>query len=84
MCIWLVGFVLGGLALTACNVDIVTSFSASVAALGNIGRPGPGRPTDNYAFLPAAAKWTLILLMLLGRLEIFTVVILLVPEFWRK
>lgn len=85
VCIWLVGFVLGGLALTACNVDIVTSFSASVAALGNIG-PGLGLvgPTDNYAFLPAAAKWTLILLMLLGRLEIFTVVILLVPEFWRK
>ncbi len=83
--IWLASFVLGALALTACNVDVMTSFSAAVAALGNIG-PGLGLvgPTDNYAFMPAAAKWTLMLLMLLGRLEIFTVVILLVPEFWRK
>jgi trk system potassium uptake protein TrkH len=41
-------------------------------------------PTDNYAWLPGAAKWVLVLCMLLGRLEIYTVLILFVPEFWRK
>jgi trk system potassium uptake protein TrkH len=41
-------------------------------------------PTDNYSTLPDLAKWVLVFCMLLGRLEIYTVVILFVPEFWRK
>ncbi|MBC7356852.1 MAG: TrkH family potassium uptake protein, partial [Desulfomicrobiaceae bacterium] len=52
--------------------------------LGNIG-PGLGTvgPAENFAHLPTAAKWLLSLCMLLGRLEIYTVLVLLVPEFWR-
>ena len=72
-------------ALTAMGLDLITSFSAVLATIGNIG-PGLGMvgPVDNYAALPLAAKWVLIGCMLLGRLEIYTVVILLIPEFWRK
>ncbi|MFC1826202.1 TrkH family potassium uptake protein, partial [Thermodesulfobacteriota bacterium] len=48
--------------------------------------PGLGMvgPADNFAQIPYLGKWLLIWCMLLGRLEIYTVIILLVPEFWRK
>jgi len=67
------------------GVDLVTSFGAVAGTLGNIG-PGFGTvgPAGNFAHIPEAAKWLLIWCMLLGRLEIYTVIILLVPEFWRK
>ncbi|MBU1004129.1 MAG: TrkH family potassium uptake protein [Proteobacteria bacterium] len=78
-------FIVSSFLLTAMGVDIVTAFSAVVASIGNIG-PGLGGvgPTDNYAHLPLMAKWLLVFCMLLGRLEIYTVIILFVPEFWRK
>jgi len=78
-------FILSSFLLAAMNVDVVTSFSAVAACIGNIG-PGIGTvgPTDNYAHLPMMAKWLLALCMLLGRLEIYTVIVLFVPEFWRK
>ncbi len=67
------------------NVDFMTSFTAVASAIGNIG-PGFGivGPTENFAQISAAGKWLLIFCMLLGRLEIYTVIILFVPEFWRK
>jgi trk system potassium uptake protein TrkH len=67
------------------GVDFVTSFSSVAATLGNIG-PGLGTvgPVDNYAQIPVLGKWVLIWCMLLGRLEIYTLIIILVPEFWRK
>jgi trk system potassium uptake protein len=54
------------------------------SCLGNIG-PGFGTvgPAENYAHLPDLAKWVLAGCMLLGRLEIYTVIILIVPEFWK-
>jgi len=72
-------------ALAGLGVDFVTSFSAVAATLGNIG-PGFGAvgPLENFADIPMFGKWLLIWCMLLGRLEIFTVIILLVPEFWRR
>ena len=78
-------FLLAGLLLMVVGLDASTAFSSAVACLGNIG-PGFGDvgPMENYAGLPAAAKWLLVLCMLLGRLEIYTVFILFVPEFWRK
>jgi trk system potassium uptake protein TrkH len=78
-------FVLSGLALTALGVDLVTAFTAVAACIGNIG-PGLGQvgPVDNYAGIPTLGKWVLSFCMLLGRLEIYTVLVLLVPEFWRK
>jgi len=71
--------------LAGMGVDFVTSFSAVAAAIGNIG-PGFGMvgPVENYAQIPFLGKWLLIWCMLLGRLEIFTVIIFMVPEFWRK
>jgi trk system potassium uptake protein TrkH len=71
--------------LAGMGVDFVTAIGAVASAIGNIG-PGFGTvgPVENYAHLPALGKWLLIWCMLLGRLEIFTMLILLVPEFWRK
>ncbi len=78
-------FILSSFVLTALGIDLITSFSAVAACIGNIG-PGLGSvgPTNNYAHLPLVAKWVLSFCMLLGRLEIYTVIILFVPEFWRK
>jgi trk system potassium uptake protein TrkH len=78
-------FILSSLMLTALGIDLITSFSAVAACIGNIG-PGLGSvgPTNNFAHLPLMAKWVLSFCMLLGRLEIYTVIILFVPEFWRK
>lgn len=77
-------FILFSLLMAALGLDLLTSFSSVAATLGNIG-PGFGAvgPADNYAALPQAAKWLLSLSMLLGRLEIYTVLVLVIPEFWR-
>ena len=77
-------FILISLLVAAMGVDMLTAFSSAAATLGNIG-PGFGAvgPADNYAAIPMAGKWLLSLSMLLGRLEIYTVLVLLVPEFWR-
>lgn len=78
-------FIVGICLMSAMGLDITTSFGAVAATLGNIG-PGLGGvgPTDNYAYLPDAGKWLLSFFMLAGRLEIFTVIILFSPSFWRK
>lgn len=83
--LWIGLFVLAAFVVAATGVDVVSSFAASLACIGNIG-PGIGSvgPTDNYAHLPELAKASLTLCMVLGRLEIYTVIILFVPEFWRK
>ncbi len=78
-------FAFSAVLLSAMGVDWLTSFGAVAATIGNIG-PGFGLvgPTENFAALPYMVKWVLIACMLIGRLEIFTVIILLAPEFWRK
>jgi trk system potassium uptake protein TrkH len=73
------------IALMAFDLDFLTSASAAVAALSNVG-PGLGPiigPAGNFATLPEASKWLLCFGMLLGRLELFTVLILFFPQFWR-
>ncbi len=64
--------------------DIVTSFTTALATLGNIG-PGFGRigPVESYAFFPDYIKWYLSVIMMIGRLEIYTVLVLVTPAFWR-
>jgi trk system potassium uptake protein len=72
--------------LAALGLDPVTAISSSVQAMGNIG-PGLGDivgPAGNFATLPDAAKWILSFQMLLGRLELFTVLVLFMPEYWRS
>ena len=78
-------FALGSVLLAGLDVDFITSIAAVASSIGNIG-PGFGMvgPVENYAQIPILGKWLLIWWMLLGRLEIFTLIILLVPEFWRK
>ncbi|MBW2175239.1 MAG: TrkH family potassium uptake protein, partial [Deltaproteobacteria bacterium] len=78
-------FVLSSILLAAMGVDVATSLAAVAATIGNIG-PGLGMvgPADNYAHIPILGKWLLVVCMLLGRLEIYTILILFVPEFWRK
>jgi trk system potassium uptake protein TrkH len=78
-------FVVSSMLLGMMGVDMMTSFGAVAACIGNIG-PGFGSvgPTENFAHLPDIAKWLLLWCMLLGRLEIYTMIILFVPEFWKK
>jgi trk system potassium uptake protein TrkH len=83
--LYLTAWVVGSLALTAAGLDLITGISAAASALGNVG-PGLGAvgPVEHYAGLPLPAKWMLSFLMLLGRLEIFPVLILLNRETWRR
>lgn len=70
--------------LSLFQLDPVTALSAAGSAIANVG-PGLGEivgPAGNYATLPAGAKWLLSIAMLLGRLELFTVLVLFVPSFW--
>jgi trk system potassium uptake protein TrkH len=78
-------FALLAILLSALGLDTVTAISGAATALANVG-PGLGDiigPSGNFAPLPTAAKWLLSTGMLLGRLELFTVLILFLPAFWR-
>ncbi len=89
----IVGFVLlylvltlaGALAMSFLGMDLLTSLGASAATLGNIG-PGLGDvgATDNYGWMSSPALAILSFLMLVGRLEVYTVLLLLLPETWRR
>jgi trk system potassium uptake protein TrkH len=78
-------FVVTGLLMTLFVPDTTTAIAASIATIGNI---GPGLAgvgaIENYAWIPIPGKWILVLSMLLGRLEIFTVLIVFRPEVWRR
>jgi trk system potassium uptake protein TrkH len=74
------------LVLSMIGLDLLTSLSGAAATLGNIG-PGLGPeigPSGNYAGLPDSAKWVLTLGMFLGRLELLSVFVLLMPRFWQR
>jgi trk system potassium uptake protein TrkH len=72
------------LIMSAVGLDQITALSSVLTTLGNVG-PGLGLvgPAENYYFIPAAGKLTLIVCMLLGRLELFTILVLFSPSFWR-
>jgi len=79
-------FALGTLFITISeSTDLVTAFAASVACLSNIG-PGLGKvgAMENYAWISMPGKWMLSFLMLAGRLELYSILVLLVPATWRK
>lgn len=71
--------------MTLLGLDLLTAFGAVAATINNIG-PGIGGvgPTDHFGHIPAVGKWVLVFCMLLGRLELFTVLVLLTPDFWRR
>ncbi len=85
LCIYMLLVVSGGLILTAFNVPLIDAFFSAFSCVSNTGLgssiTGYGA---TYSMLPDAAKWVLSLLMLIGRLEIFTVLVLFTPTFWRK
>ncbi|OFX16866.1 MAG: potassium transporter [Bacteroidetes bacterium GWA2_31_9] len=78
-------FIISSVLMSFIGLDFETAVGSVAATLGNIG-PGIGDvgPVDNYASISDTGKWFLSLLMLLGRLEIFTVLLLITPYFWRK
>ncbi|MCC5858759.1 MAG: potassium transporter [Ectothiorhodospiraceae bacterium] len=71
------------LVLMATGLDQVTAFSAVAATITNLG-PGLGEVADHYGGISNVAKWVLMLAMLLGRLEVFTLLVLFTPAFWRR
>ena len=74
------------MALAAMDLDFLTSMSAAATAIANVG-PGLGDrigPASTFTDLPDPAKWLMAFGMLLGRLEVFTVLVLLMPRFWRS
>lgn len=76
-------FTIMHLALMSTGLDVVTSFSAVTACLNNLG-PGLGEVSANFSNINNTSKWILCVAMLLGRLEIFTLLVLLTPAFWRR
>ena len=82
--IYLSVFVLTAFVLTAFNLDLLSAIGASASAIGNVGPAfGAFGPTDNYALLHPIGKWMLTICMLLGRLEIFTIMVLFSRTFWK-
>ena len=81
---YMVLFAAGSIIMTALGLDLVTGITSVVATISNIG-PGLGGvgAVQNYAAIPDTGKWVLTLLMLLGRLEVFSVLVLLVPLTWK-
>jgi trk system potassium uptake protein TrkH len=85
MIIYFMVFALGSVIMSLLGVDFITALGSVATSVGNIG-PGIGSvgPVNNFAHIPYSGKWFLSFLMLLGRLELFTVLILFTPYFWRK
>jgi len=71
--------------LSGANFDLVSSASAVASSFGNVG-PGLSAvgPSSNYALVPDLGKWLLSFLMIVGRLEIFPIVLLFTRELWRR
>jgi trk system potassium uptake protein TrkH len=83
--LYFIMFMFGALVISADNMDLVKSFSASAAALGNVGQSfGFDAVSMNFSSFGTTSKLVLCLLMLVGRLELFTVLALLAPRSWKK
>lgn len=78
-------YLVSTLALTVSGMDLITAIGAVGACLGNIG-PGLGGvgAAQNYEWIDPVGKWILVACMLLGRLEVYTVLVLFTPEYWRR
>lgn len=83
--IYLMIFVVGGIILTALGLPVLDAMFASLTAISNIGLgTGITGPEGSFAVLPDAAKWIMAMMMLIGRLELFTVLIIFSKDFWVK
>jgi len=83
--LYMLSFIIGSVVFSMFEIDFESAIGLSASSLGNIG-PALGNfgPVDNYSALPPLAQWWSSFLMLIGRLELFTVLILLTPVFWRN
>ncbi|MEE8387444.1 MAG: TrkH family potassium uptake protein [Acidiferrobacterales bacterium] len=81
--LYVVSYAALSLVMMGTGIDLVTAFSAVAATMTNLG-PGMGNVANNYAGLSATAKWVLCFAMLLGRLELFTLLVLFTRTFWRN
>jgi len=81
--VYLITFCLLLLLILSTGMDFLTGFSSVAACINNLG-PGLGHVYAHYADITVSAKWILCLAMLLGRLEIFTLLVMLTPVFWRN
>ena len=83
--LYLFTFSLGAIFMTALGIDFLTSISSVASALSNVG-PGIEQvgPSNSYSNIPNIGKWFLSFLMLMGRLELFTVAVLFTPYFWKR
>ena len=83
--LYIFSIILSVLVLSLQGIDFQSALSGAVSCIGNVG-PALGRlgPMDNYAWLPPLSKWVLMFNMLLGRLEIYTVLLLCLPETWKR
>ncbi len=84
-CLFISTFAVLALILGACGLDLVTAITGAATAVANVG-PGLGDvigPNGNFSTLPDSAKWAMSAGMLLGRLELFSVLVILLPSFWR-
>ena len=81
--LYVISFTTLGLLMMMTGADIVTAFSATAACLNNLG-PGLGEVARNYSTISDAGKWILGFAMLLGRLELFTLLVVLTPAFWKR
>ena len=83
--LYLIIFIMASVVLSIIGLDLSSSMGAVAACLANIG-PGLGStgPSTNYSEVPSLGKWVLSIAMLLGRLELFTIIILFSPSFWKK
>ena len=83
--LYMLSFIVGALVFSMFQLDFESSISLAASSLGNVGPAlGDFGPVNNYAALPPLGKWWASFLMLLGRLELFTILILLTPFFWRN
>ena len=83
LAVYVIIFAILLLLLMATDIDFLTAFSALSACINNLG-PGLGEVSQNYYGINEIAKWILCLAMLLGRLEIFTLLVLFTPAFWQR
>lgn len=82
--LYMISFIIGAGVLSFLGLDFETAIGSAASCLGNIGPAlGDLSPVDNYSDVPVLAKWWCGALMLIGRLELFTVLILFTPYFWR-
>ena len=83
--LYLLSFIIGSLGFSMMQIDFESAIGLAASSLGNVGPAlGDFGPVNNYAALPPIGKWWASFLMLIGRLELFTVLILLTPFFWRN